>query len=107
MFGIGMSELLVILAVALIVLGPKRLPELARSLGRAMAEFRRATSGISEELENARVMLEEEGRRIERETRQAMKPPEATKPGPPAVRDSDRGKPAREEAGPPSDQTTS
>ena len=42
MFGIGMTELLVILAIALIVIGPKKLPELARSLGKGLAEFRRA-----------------------------------------------------------------
>jgi Tat protein translocase TatB subunit len=63
MLNIGMPELLVILAVALIVLGPKRLPEIARTLGKAMAEFRKATSGLSEELENARAMLEEEARK--------------------------------------------
>lgn len=41
-----MPELLVILVVALLVLGPKRLPEIARSLGRGMAEFRRASSEL-------------------------------------------------------------
>src|SRR4029453_14464015 len=46
MFGIGMTELLVILGVALIVFGPTRLPELARSLGRAMNEFRRPSTDL-------------------------------------------------------------
>ena len=49
MFGIGLPELVVILAVALIVLGPQRLPEVARMLGRAYAQLRRA----SEEFQNA------------------------------------------------------
>ena len=49
MFGIGMTELLLILVVALIVIGPKRLPEVARALGKGLAEFRRA----SDELRNA------------------------------------------------------
>ena len=44
-----MPELLLILAVALIVLGPKKLPELARALGKGMAEFRRATDELKEE----------------------------------------------------------
>jgi sec-independent protein translocase protein TatB len=49
MFGIGMPELLLILALALIVLGPKKLPELARALGKGMAELRRATDEIKDE----------------------------------------------------------
>ncbi len=48
MFGIGLPELVVILAVALIVLGPQRLPEVARMLGRAYGQLRRA----SEEFQN-------------------------------------------------------
>ncbi len=51
MFGIGMPELLLILAVALIVIGPKKLPDLARSLGKAMGEFKRATNDLKESIE--------------------------------------------------------
>jgi Tat protein translocase TatB subunit len=46
MFGIGMPELLLIMALALIVLGPKKIPDLARALGRGLAEFRRATDEL-------------------------------------------------------------
>ncbi len=43
MFGLGMPELIVIFIIALIVFGPKKLPELGRSVGRAMAEFKKAS----------------------------------------------------------------
>jgi sec-independent protein translocase protein TatB len=78
-FGIGPSELLVILVIALLVLGPKRLPELARSLGKAMGEFRRATADITTELDNARIMLEEESRAAAR-AGQGKQPPGSEQP---------------------------
>jgi sec-independent protein translocase protein TatA len=48
MFGIGASELLIIIVVALLVVGPKRLPDLARSLGKGFSEFKKATEGVTE-----------------------------------------------------------
>lgn len=47
---IGTPELLMILVVALIVFGPKKLPELGKSLGHGLREFRRSTSAVSDEL---------------------------------------------------------
>lgn len=86
MFGIGTPELIVILAVALIVLGPQRLPEVARALGKGLAELRRATGGIRDELDSARSMLEAEARAA---TRAHVAPPpdtvaQAPAPTPPA-----------------------
>jgi Tat protein translocase TatB subunit len=46
MFGIGFPELLLILALALVVIGPKRLPDIARALGRGFTEFKRATDEL-------------------------------------------------------------
>ena len=48
---IGMPELLIIFVIALLIFGPRRLPELGRSLGRTMAEFRRATNELSSTLD--------------------------------------------------------
>jgi len=74
MFGIGMPELLVIFVVALVVLGPKRLPDVAKALGRGLAEFRKATAGITDELRNAQVMLEDEARQATKPQKPKPKP---------------------------------
>jgi sec-independent protein translocase protein TatB len=51
MFGIGLPELVIILVVALLVVGPSKLPEVARSIGRALGEFRRMADDVKETLE--------------------------------------------------------
>ena len=51
MFNIGPSELIVIFLVALIVVGPKRLPEIGRTIGKSLREFRRATDDFKQHLD--------------------------------------------------------
>jgi Tat protein translocase TatB subunit len=76
---IGGPELLVVLIIALLVLGPTRLPEAARSMGKAMAEFRRVTGGLQAEVRDAMSQLENEVNGVEP---QAPRPP--LPPQPPA-----------------------
>ncbi len=52
MFGVGGPELLIICVVALIVIGPKKLPELLRSLGKGMAEFKRVSNDVKSTLDD-------------------------------------------------------
>jgi len=59
MFNIGFPELLIILAIALIVFGPNKLPELAKAFGKAMREFKKATEEIKESFEAETRNLEE------------------------------------------------
>ena len=59
MFNIGIPELLIIVAIALIVFGPNKLPELAKAFGRAMREFKKATEEVKESFEAETKDLEE------------------------------------------------
>jgi TatA/E family protein of Tat protein translocase len=59
MFNIGLPELLIIGALALIVFGPNKLPELAKAFGRAMREFKKATEEVKESFEAETKDLEE------------------------------------------------
>ncbi len=67
MFGIGMSEVILIAALALIVIGPKKLPGLARSLGRGFAEFKRATNELKSTFE-MEMKAEESAKTAEKST---------------------------------------
>ena len=60
MFGMGLPELLLVLVIAFIVIGPEKLPHLARVLGKGLAEIRRATEDVRNEIEKEGRALREE-----------------------------------------------
>ncbi len=87
MFGIGTTEILVILVVALIVIGPSKLPEMARTLGKALGEFKRMSSDVKR-------TIDLEAQRAEKEAPISEEPQEI------ASNKKDAGKDGMSEASP-------
>ncbi len=80
MFGLGIPELLIIFVIALIVFGPKKLPDLGKSIGRAMAEFKKASEEFQESVRTEMKEVEksadikEEMKQLEKEVGQLDQP---------------------------------
>jgi len=78
MFGIGFWEIVIILAIALVALGPEKLPDIARKLGRGMRELREAANGVrralDEETSDIKSDLKQDLEEIKQPFQQARKP---------------------------------
>ena len=91
MFGLGTPELVIILVIALVIFGPRKLPELGRSLGRSIGEFKRASNELRNTLEEEIRVEEKRDQSAKIRTEQdeaiaAAVPPSATAtPGPVAT----------------------
>src|SRR6476646_2108097 len=95
MFNVGTGELILIAVVALLVLGPKRLPELARGIGKFMREFRRQTDDVRNVVEREFYRMDQE---INTDGPKLQPPPEAVplQPPPEAVPPPEVQQPAPE-----------
>ncbi len=80
MFGVGGPELLIICLVALIVIGPKKLPEMLRSLGKGVAEFKRVGNDVKSTLDQEVSKAESEARKREVDAEMARRKAEKAKP---------------------------
>jgi len=83
MFGsLGMPELIVIFVIALIIFGPRKLPELGRSLGRSLNEFKRASNELKNTLEEEVRVDEQREARQRAEAAKAAEPAAVSEPPP-------------------------
>ncbi|MEK6599439.1 MAG: Sec-independent protein translocase protein TatB [Deltaproteobacteria bacterium] len=78
MFGIGVTELIVILVIAIIFIGPKKLPEIAKAAGKAFAEFKKATedikNSVKEDIEKTTAPLTELSKEVQAPINQKPQP---------------------------------
>ncbi len=77
MGSVGVPELIVIFVVALVVFGPRKLPELGRTLGKALAEFRKASSEMRLAMEDEMRELERHAKEIEAQATATLEAPQA------------------------------
>lgn len=80
MFGLGGSEVLLIFVLALLVFGPRKLPEIGRTIGRTLAEFRKATQDFRVSLEREVDLEEVKNTRREIEQATSFDPPQGPRP---------------------------
>lgn len=81
MFNMGFTEMLFVAGLALILIGPKQLPEVARNIGRLLNELRRSTNMFTEELKS-QTSMDNQARR-EKEHQKIIQPEVASHPAPP------------------------
>jgi sec-independent protein translocase protein TatA len=79
---IGVPELILIFIIALVVFGPQKLPELGRTIGKALGEFRRASAELRVAVEDEMRELDRHTRELETQTSQALNPAEEPAPLP-------------------------
>jgi len=91
MFGIGTPELIIILVIALVVMGPQKLPEIASALGKGIAQFKKASTDFRNGIEQEARLAEEKERRAREEELAAQKVAQAQPADAPASGAGDGG----------------